>query len=70
MSIEFLEEYPTFAFANRNDFTQPLFPAANIVKPIYVNAAINIVEAFQKQWDLLSGENCEDEEENCTKENV
>jgi len=70
MSLEFLEANPNFSFARRNEFTQPLLPAANIIKPNFVHAAIKIVEAFQKQWDLLSGENYEDDEENCLKQSV
>ena len=46
MSIEFLEEHSNFAFASRMDSAQLLLLAANIMKPMRINAAINIVEAF------------------------
>jgi len=47
---------------------QPLLPAANIIQPNSIEKAISIVEAFQKQWDILSGETTNDEEEGSLKE--
>jgi hypothetical protein len=68
MSLEFLNTHPAFSYSRRNDFMQPLLPAANIIQPNSIEKAISIVEAFQKQWDILSGETTNDEEEGSLKE--
>ena len=70
MSLEFLDAHPNFSFLARNNFTQPLLSATNIIKPNYMISAVKITEAFQKQWDLLLDENFVDEEDNCIKENI
>lgn len=49
MALDFLERKPNFSYSRRNDFTQPLLPAANIIKPDSVKTAISVVEGFQKQ---------------------
>ena len=70
MSLDFLEKHPNFEFSRRNDFTQPLIPGANLIQSKYVENAIMLVESFQKQWDLLSGEDFNNEEESGLKSNI
>lgn len=70
MSLDFLESHPDFEFAKRNDFTQPLIPGANLIQAKHVENAILVVESFQKQWTLLSGEDYDNEEESGLKVSV
>ena len=43
MSLEFLESHPNFTYAQRNNFTQPLLRAANIIEPVYMNIIVKII---------------------------
>ena len=70
ISLEFLDAHPNFSFPTRNNFTQPLLPTTNIIKPNYMILAVKIAKAFQKRKYLLLDENFINEEDNYIKENI